>query len=79
MSRQNIFCRARLENDCLHGQPDDGHFDCNEGMKDDGTFDGHSIVCTPCYVRLMPLTPSGQGLNHELHDAIRLYRQAVRP
>lgn len=40
--------------------------------REDGTWDAltGTVVCTPCYLFLMPLTPSGQGLNHELTAAI---------
>ena len=70
MSR--IACRGRIAKACLNGQPEEVAFE--EGMSEDGTFDGQSIVCDPCYVALMPLTPSGRGLLAELPAAIAAAR-----
>jgi len=69
MSTTAIICRAHLVEDCAFGRPQDPE----QSMEDDGTYDGHSIVCDACYCAVMPFTPSGQALNHELPEAIRVY------
>jgi len=70
MSAHIISCRARVASSCLDGQPTRKQFGDNLPMAEDGTYDGASIVCDACYIALMPLTPSGRGLNHELGAAI---------
>lgn len=72
-----IVCRARVSAACLHEQPTAGQFGEDGPLSEDGTFDGTSIVCDPCYIALMPLTPSGQALNHELPDAISQARKGA--
>lgn len=67
-----IICRARVSRDCFHGHPSEAQF--GEDLPLDGTFDGTSIVCDACYVKLMPLTPSGRALHHELPAAIERAR-----
>lgn len=66
-----IRCRAKVTAECLDGKPSWRQFGEDLPLSEDGTFDGSTIVCDPCYIRLMPLTPSGQGLHHELDDAIK--------
>lgn len=68
---ETIVCRARVSKDCLTGQPMTVEAEM-DFMYEDGTYDGTSIVCDPCYVMLMPFTPSGQGLNSELDAAIKV-------
>jgi hypothetical protein len=75
-----LVCRAQTSKGCLNGQPMSTQIPDEEGfppsrMSDDGTFDGQSIVCDACYVQLMPLTPSGRGLHHELDAAIAKARR----
>jgi hypothetical protein len=72
----SIKCRARISARCLDGQPTRKQFGEDLPMGEDGTYDGQTIVCDACYVALVPLTPSGQGLNRELSDAIRRAREA---
>lgn len=68
-----IYCRAQICAECLDGKPTaDQFFGEDLPQWEDGTyreFDS-SIVCDPCYVKLIPLTPSGQGLTNELDAAI---------
>lgn len=78
MSNQ-IVCRARVSADCYHGKPTRTQFNADLPLAEDGTYDGGSIVCDACYVRLMPLTPSGRGLNSELNVAIEEARRLNRP
>jgi hypothetical protein len=47
-------------------------------MESDGTWNGRSVICTPCYVRLLPYTPDGMGLAEDLPRAILEYRDAHR-
>ena len=70
-----LKCRAQLSPVCEHG--DDEHEE-NE-MAEDGTFDGETVICTSCYVFLMPHTPSGRGLNHELDVAVRKLKGLAIP
>jgi hypothetical protein len=70
-----IVCRARISRDCLHDKPARLQFGKDMPLAEDGTYDGESIVCDACYVALMPLTPSGMGLNHELPAAIEQARR----
>jgi len=72
-----IRCRAQVADGCLDGEPTSRQFgdpDEDLPMSEDGTWevdDGvETIVCDPCYVALMPLTPSGAGLRDELPAAI---------
>lgn len=62
-----VPCRASVSPRCEKGDADD-----------DGTFDGHTVVCTPCYHRLMPYSPSGKLLLHEIPATIAKYRKANR-
>lgn len=67
-----INCRAQICDDCLDGKPTAVQFFGEDlPLTEDGTFRGFdkSIVCDPCYVKLVPLTPSGHGLVHELDEA----------
>lgn len=78
MNESVIACRAQLEDDCLDGRSASIQFGEDMSLAEDGTYrhDGAyagTIVCDACYVRLIPLTPSGQGLHHELHPAINRY------
>lgn len=79
MTHEMILCRAQLEDDCYDGSPASRQFgEEGVGMEEDGTYlaEGNyanTIICDACYVRLMPLTPSGAGLTHELHPAINRY------
>jgi len=74
----NIRCRARVVDNCKHGRDERSvgasFGDPDYRMQYDGTWDGESIVCDPCYVELMPHTPSGQALNEELPEAIARVR-----
>lgn len=70
MSKETIVCRAWLPGVGCYG----GSSRARGTMAEDGTYDGASIVCDACYVALMPLTPSGQGLLAELPAAITAYR-----
>lgn len=72
-----IVCRARVSEDCYQGRPTSVQFGKDLPLDEDGTFDGRSIVCDACYVTLMPLTPSGRGLHHELDAAIADARKAA--
>jgi hypothetical protein len=78
MIDEPIHCRAQLEDDCYDGSPmsrqlgEPGPMSADGTYKHDGPYAG-TIVCDACYVRLMPLTPSGQGLHTELHPAINAY------
>jgi hypothetical protein len=65
-----IACRARVSAGCLQDKPSSAQFGYDAELHEDGTFDGSTIVCDPCYVELMPKTPSGRGLLHELPAAI---------
>lgn len=73
----HVTCRAQVSENCLHGKPDSSE----GGWWEDGTYaetpdhpEG-SIVCDPCYIVLMPLTPSGKGLTDELPEAIEEARR----
>lgn len=79
-----IVCRARVVAGCWDGEPTAHQFFGQDlPMSEDGTFSTEpfmydefqrittgSIVCDPCYLYLMPRTPSGKALNHELPAAI---------
>lgn len=39
-------------------------------MSEDGTYNGFTVVCTGCYIELMPHTASGRALGAEIEDAI---------
>ena len=67
-----ISCRAQVASDCQHGHSAKGIYEDGD-PSEDGTWDwrNNTVVCTPCYIVLMPYTPSGQGLNSELPEAIR--------
>lgn len=72
---RTIVCRAKVSTACLNGQSTRLQFgEPDLGMAKDGTFDGESIVCDSCYIKLMPHTPSGRALHHELDDAIATVR-----
>lgn len=73
-----ITCRAKLVGACLHGKDTYQQFgEPDRPMSDDGTFDGESIVCDPCYIALMPYTPSGRALTHEVELGITHARNAL--
>lgn len=68
-----INCRAQVHPDCLDGKPSATQFFGEDlTLDEDGTYRSfdNSIVCDPCYIHIMPLTPSGQGLMGELDAAI---------
>jgi len=71
---ETIICRARISQACQHDWASEDAYGEDEQMRDDGTWDGETVVCTPCYVVLMPYTPSGRGLTEELPDAIEAAR-----
>lgn len=74
-----IQCRAQISPGCNHGEPYNiASGDPDAIPADDGTWDGQTIICDPCYVTLMPLTPSGRGLTHELPNAIALARAEMK-
>jgi hypothetical protein len=64
-----ISCRAKVSKNC---QDDTKEIKGME-MYEDGTWNGESIVCTPCYIDLMPLSPSKRLLADEIEPTIRLY------
>lgn len=84
-----IVCRARVTPSCYDGQPTASQFFGQDlPLTEDGTYawgpveqdDGQqlvtgSIVCDPCYLFLMPRTPSGKGLNSELPPVIEAVRR----
>lgn len=74
-----IKCRARITDRCLDGEPTKRQFGDDLPMSEDGLFDGETIVCDACYVKLIPMTPSGQGLIEELDEAIQIARLMERP
>ena len=78
-----ITCRARVSAGCLNGFAVTAQFGEDLPLSEDGTYipdsAGGTIVCDPCYIRLMPLTPSGMGLNKELDDAIATLREGASP
>lgn len=71
-AQTHIICRANCSDDCLHGKP----VDPDEPMAADGTYDPatNSIVCNSCYVAIMPFTPSGKALSHEIDTAVGTLR-----
>lgn len=84
-----IKCRARVSERCLHDQPTAKAFGEDLPLSEDGTFAPPTreeaqqglpgtIICDPCYITLMPHTPSGKGLHHELDEAIAKVRE-VQP
>lgn len=72
-----IRCRARVSHYCEHGRPVSDVYEAPDWEKEDGTYNrlSETVVCNQCYVKLMPLTPSGQALNHELELAILAARR----
>lgn len=72
-----IDCRAMLEDDCLHCRPLSAQAEDMRRMSEDRTWDPETrtIICDPCYVRLVIFTPSQQGLTAELPAALRFYRE----
>lgn len=84
--RDEIQCRARVDPDCYHGRTIE-EVDLVEAMdtwRDEGTYEladsgpgdlVESVVCDPCYVRLMPYSPSRRLLTAEIPDALRAYRE----
>jgi hypothetical protein len=82
-----ICCRAKVSAGCFDGQPtarqffgddlpqdEDGTYQPSEVDAERGDPAKGTIVCDPCYIALMPLTPSGKGLNSELPEAIEAAR-----
>jgi hypothetical protein len=72
-----ITCRARVAPNCLNGQPTSRQFGADIPMSNDNTYEDHtqSIVCDPCYVMIVPMTPSGKGLLYELEPVINDLRR----
>ena len=70
-----VRCRARVSRGCYHGREEREVY--GSAMTDDGTWDGESVVCDVCYAGLLPLTPSGMGLAHELEEAIAEARRLL--
>ena len=64
-----INCRAKVSRSCYDGRNPRTVYEDGD-VTEDGTWDGETVVCDACYMALMPLTPSGQGLLHELPTAI---------
>ena len=77
MTDRLIICRAQISPHCLNGRSVAEHYEKPLYELDDGTYEpaSMSVVCDPCYVDLMPLTPSGQALTHELDGAIAHARE----
>lgn len=74
-----IKCRAKLSPRCLDGEASGAQFGGeNLPLHEDGTFDGETIVCDPCYVILVPMSPSGAGLKHELDETIDIARLIIK-
>lgn len=73
-----VICRARLGHNCDHAKDERAVYPPDSPMASDGTWDGRTVICTPCYVRLLPFTPDGMGLLEDLELAIQLYRDAHR-
>ena len=74
MTGRRLICRAQVAPDCLNGRPiEECGYEKPLYELEDGTYESvsMSVVCNPCYVDLMPLTPSGQALLHELDTAIK--------
>ncbi len=74
------YCRAGVSDDCEESRLkviDDE--DSDGGATEDGTYDHetHTYVCDACYIELMPLTPSGRALRHELPAAIERARSGA--
>lgn len=74
-----LNCRARISPDCEHGaeRPNwqhDGTYRVTR-ERDAVTPFRDSIICNACYVYLMPFTPSGHALLHELDDAVASVRK----
>ena len=65
-----VPCRAQVSPRCCEGDADD-----------DGTFDPKTdtVVCTPCYHKLMPYSPSGRLLLSEIPAAIRRLKRGAPP
>lgn len=61
-----IRCRAKINPDCYDGKPSLRQFGYDAPLQEDGTFWQETIICDPCYIHLMPYTPSGRGLREEL-------------
>jgi hypothetical protein len=77
MTNEKMVCRARIAGSCLDGRQMSEELGYEGTMADDGTYDGESIVCDPCYLVLLPFTPSGAGLTHELNPAIERARNKL--
>jgi hypothetical protein len=69
-----IKCRAKVTDLCFDGEPTKRQFGEDLPMSDDGLWDGETIICDPCYMKLIPMTASGMGLKHELDEAIQIAR-----
>ena len=64
----NVPCRAAVSEDCqIYAD------------KDDSTYGGGTVICTPCFVHLMPYTRSGRALLGEQDQAILDCRNGVMP
>lgn len=74
MTTRTARCRAQIASDC-EGTVGDAESPADEY----GTFDGESVVCMSCYCALMPLTPSGRALTHEIEPAIARARAQAAP
>lgn len=82
-----IHCRVRIDPDCYHGHltvfqfgedlPLSHDSTYRECTNDDLPIPGGTIICDACYCALIPLTPSGRGLSHELDAAIELAKAKV--
>lgn len=64
-----VHCRARVSVDCENGE--EPYYD----QEEDGTWNGESVICDPCYIKLMPYTPSGRALLDEIDEALEEIRQ----
>ncbi len=74
-----IRCRAKIAGGCADGDTTTMAWGEDLSIMEDGTFvsdgNGGTVICDACYIRLMPLTPSGRGLNHELASALAKFRE----
>ena len=75
---EKLVCRAKISPACYDGQDGKQLFGDDWGMAEDGTYDGETIICDPCYIALMPYTPSGKALGSELPAALERARKERR-